>query len=74
SQASVDAGTYSLVRPLFLYFDAGIIRSKSQVAAFLTYYLTYVNDLITRVGYFPAPRTDLRKSKTLLTEAMKGLF
>lgn len=74
SQSTVDAGTYPLARPLFLYSDAGIIRSKPQVAAFLTYYLTYVNDLIKRVGYFPAPAADLKKSKTLLAEAMKGLF
>jgi len=74
SQATVDAGSYPLARPLFLYSDAGIIRSKPQVAAFLTYYLTYVNDLIKRVGYFPAPAADLKKSKTLLAEAMKGLY
>lgn len=74
SQASVDAGSYPLARPLFLYSDAGIIRDKPQVAAFLTYYLTYVNELIKRVGYFPAPAAELRKSKTLLAEAMKGRF
>jgi phosphate transport system substrate-binding protein len=74
NQATVDAGTYPLARPLFLYSDKNIIRGKPQVAAFLTYYLTYVNDLIKKVGYFPAPAADLKKSKTLLAEAMKGLF
>ncbi len=74
NQATVDAGTYPLARPLFLYSDAGIIRGKPQVAAFLTYYLTYVNDLIKKVGYFPAPKADLKKSKTLLAEAMRGLY
>lgn len=74
SQATVDAGTYPLARPLFLYSDAGIIARKPQVAAYLTYYLTYVNKVIRRVGYFPAPAADLKKSKQLLADAMKGRF
>ena len=74
NQTNVDAGKYPLARPLFLYADAGIINAKPQVAAFLTYYLTYVNDLIKKVGYFPAPAEDLVKSKKLLADAMKGRF
>jgi len=74
NQANVDAGKYALSRPLFLYSDAGIINAKPQVAAFLTYYLTYVNDLIKKVGYFPAPAADLKASKQALAAAMKGRF
>ncbi len=74
SQASVDAGTYALARPLFLYSDARIIAEKPQVAAFLTYYLTTVNKVIKKVGYFPAPAEEIKKSKQLLATAMKGRF
>lgn len=74
SQTTVDSGAYPLARPLFLYSDAGIVQRKPQVAGFLAYYLTYVNDLIRKVGYFPAPAAELKKSKQLLAAAMKGRF
>ncbi|GAB4435107.1 MAG: PstS family phosphate ABC transporter substrate-binding protein [Anaerolineae bacterium] len=54
SQETVDAATYPLARPLFLYSTAQILAEKPQVAAFLNYYLSYVNDEILDVGYFPA--------------------
>jgi phosphate transport system substrate-binding protein len=54
NQANVDAATYPLARPLFLYSDAGILQDKPQVAAFINFYLTYVNEEIVDVGYFPA--------------------
>ncbi len=59
SQESVDAGTYPLARPLFIYSDAKIMAEKPQVAAFIYFYLTNVNDNIVDVGYFPAPAADL---------------
>ena len=74
SGETVDAGTYPLSRPLFLYSDARIIQEKPQVAAFLTYYLTYVNDLIVKVGYFPAPAAAMKASKNALAAAMKGRY
>jgi hypothetical protein len=30
------------------------MQSKPQVAAFINFYLTNVNEIITEVGYFPA--------------------
>ncbi|MGB4571339.1 MAG: PstS family phosphate ABC transporter substrate-binding protein [Rectinemataceae bacterium] len=74
SKATVDNGSYPLSRPLFLYSDARIINEKPQVAAFLTYYLTYVNDVIGKVGYFPAPAEAMRASKATLAAAMKGRY
>lgn len=59
SQEAVDAGEYPLARPLFIYSDAKIMQEKPQVAAFIYFYLTNVNDNITDVGYFPAPAADL---------------
>jgi phosphate transport system substrate-binding protein len=51
---SVDDNSYPLSRPLFIYSDAAIMQSKPQVAAFISYYLTHVNEEIRDVGYFPA--------------------
>jgi phosphate transport system substrate-binding protein len=74
SQATVDNGTYPLSRPLFLYSDAKILNDKPQVAAFLTYYLTYVNKVIGKVGYFPAPAEALKAAKATLAAVIKGRY
>jgi phosphate binding protein len=54
SAESVNDGSYALARPLFIYSDAAIMQAKPQVAAFINYYLTHVNEEIRDVGYFPA--------------------
>ena len=64
SQATVDDGTYPISRPLFIYSDAKIMHEKPQVAAFIYFYLTHVNDEISDVGYFPAPAADLQAALT----------
>lgn len=71
NKANVDAAKYPLARPLFIYSDAEIMKNKPQVAAFIAYYLTYVNEEITRVGYFPANDEVLNKGKQTWLEAMK---
>jgi len=73
SPANVDNGTYPLARPLYLYSDASIMRSKPQVAAFIDFYLSYVNEEIEKVGYFPAHDEAMQKGRSLWLEAMKGL-
>ena len=55
NQANVDNGTYPLARPLFIYSDAKIMQDKPQVAAFIAFYLSQLDDNIVDVGYFPAP-------------------
>jgi phosphate transport system substrate-binding protein len=55
NQANVDNGTYPLARPLFIYSDATIMQEKPQVAAFIGFYLSQLDDNIIDVGYFPAP-------------------
>ncbi len=62
NQEDVDNGTYPLARPLFIYSDATILQEKPQVAAFIYFYLSSVNDNIVDVGYFPAPAADLEAS------------
>jgi phosphate transport system substrate-binding protein len=51
---TVNAGDYPLARPLFIYSDAGIMAAKPQVADFINFYLTFVNEEVVDVGYFPA--------------------
>ena len=41
---TVDDNSYPLARPLFIYSDPAILQAKPQVAAFVNYYLTHVNE------------------------------
>jgi phosphate transport system substrate-binding protein len=68
---TAEDGTYKLARPLFIYSDASIIKSKPEVAGFISFYLTYVNDEIQSVGYFPASQAALDEAKAALAEALK---
>jgi phosphate transport system substrate-binding protein len=68
---TVNAGTYPLARPLFIYSDPGVMKAKPQVAAFLNFYLTYVNEEVMSVGYFPAPEEALEESRNAFLQATK---
>jgi phosphate transport system substrate-binding protein len=63
SAESVDQGEYPLARPLFIYSTSSIMNEKPQVADFINFYLTYVNEEITDVGYFPASPEGLEAAK-----------
>ena len=39
------------------------MEAKPQVADFINYYLTYVNDEVIDVGYFPASTTALNAAR-----------
>jgi phosphate transport system substrate-binding protein len=67
---SAESGDYPLARPLFLYSDAAIMQEKPQVANFINFYLTYVNEEILDVGYFPASAAALDAARTKWLEAM----
>lgn len=58
---NAENGTYPLARPLFIYTTANIMKEKPQVAAFVNYYLTTVNDQLgpDKVAYFPVNRDAL---------------
>jgi phosphate binding protein len=71
SGSSVDAGAYPLARPLFIYSDPKIMTEKPQVADFINFYLTYVNDEIGKVGYFPASNAALNGAKMALLGALE---
>jgi phosphate transport system substrate-binding protein len=70
--ATVDSGDYPLARPLFIYSTSGIMQEKPQVAAFINFYLTNVNDEVVDVGYFPASTDALNASKQAWLDAMGG--
>lgn len=68
---TAEDGSYKLSRPLYIYSDAGILKSKPQVAAFIRFYLDRVNEVIGDVGYFPASDAALAESKAALENALK---
>ena len=70
SAETVDANTYPLARPLFMYSDGGVLASKPQVAAFLNFVLSNVNDLVIDVGYFPASDEALDAARAAWLEAV----
>ncbi|WP_320123095.1 PstS family phosphate ABC transporter substrate-binding protein [uncultured Sphaerochaeta sp.] len=74
SKANVDNNSYPLARPLFLYSDAEIMKSKPQVAAFLDFYLSYVNEEVVGVGYFPANEDELNKARQAWLDATQGVY
>jgi len=69
--ASVDDNSYPLARPLFIYSDAKIMQEKPQVAAFINFYLTFVNEEIVPVGYFPASKAGLDGAMQAWLDAVK---
>jgi phosphate transport system substrate-binding protein len=71
SAASVDSGDYPLARPLFLYTTADIMQEKPQVAGYINFFLTYVNEEITDVGYFPASDEAIETSMNNYLDAFK---
>ncbi len=68
---TAEDGSYALSRPLFIYSDASILKAKPQVAAFISFYLDRVNEIIGDVGYFPANDALLEAAKASLAEALK---
>lgn len=68
---SSEDGSYALARPLFIYSDAGIIQSKPQVGAYINFFLTYVNEEIIEVGYFPASDETLNAARQALAGILK---
>lgn len=67
---SAEDGSYPLARPLYIYSDSGIMQAKPQVADFINFYLTYVNEEIVDVGYFPASEAMLDSARDLWLSAM----
>ena len=67
---SVNANSYPLARPMYMYSTASIIAEKPQVGAFLNFVLQFVNEEIGEVGYFPAPDSVLDSAAAELNAAL----
>ncbi len=67
---TVDANEYPLARPLFIYSDGSVMQEKPQVADYINFFLTYVNDEVIDVGYFPASAEALNGARAKWLEAM----
>jgi phosphate transport system substrate-binding protein len=68
---TVDSAAYPLARPLFIYSDPTILQTKPQVADFINFFLTFANEEILDVGYFPASNAALEESKKAWLETIK---
>lgn len=67
---NINNNVYPLARPLFIYADPSTLIAKPQVAAFINFFLTYVNEEVWEVGYFPVSADALNKSKEKWLEAV----
>ncbi len=67
---NVDNNTYPLARPLFIYSDPTVMQEKPQVAAFINFFLTFVNEEVVDVGYFPASDEALTAAQRAWLDAM----
>ena len=67
---TAESGEYPISRPLFIYSDAKIMQEKPQVAAFIYFFLTEVNNEIGSVGYFPASQSALDESLAAWSAAL----
>jgi phosphate transport system substrate-binding protein len=70
TEETAEDNSYPLSRPLFIYSAASIMQEKPQVASFINYYLTTVNEEIIDVGYFPASATALNNARSKWLNAM----
>lgn len=68
---TTENGDYPLARPLFIYSATSVLQEKPQVASFINFYLTNVNDEIEEVGYFPASETALNEAKQNFVDAVE---
>ncbi len=69
---TAEDGSYALSRPLFVYSDAAIMQEKPQVASYINFFLTRVNEVISDVGYFPMSGPSLDAAKQAWLDAMNA--
>lgn len=62
-EQTAEDGSYPLARPLFIYSDTTIMQAKPQVAAYINFFLSFVDEEILDVGYFPASQDALNEAK-----------
>jgi phosphate transport system substrate-binding protein len=60
---TAESNEYPLSRPLFIYSAESILQEKPQVADFINFYLSWVNEEVLDAGYFPASAAALNEAK-----------
>ena len=65
SDATVESGDYALSRPLFIYVKE-MALARPEVEEFVRFYLETTPEIITDVGYTPAPAEDYEAGLELL--------
>ena len=68
SNETVESGAYPLSRPLFIYVTNAAL-ARPAVEEFVRFYLEVTPDVITDVGYTPAPAEDYEKGLDQLETA-----
>jgi phosphate binding protein len=69
TEETAESNEYPISRPLYIYSAKNILQEKPQVASFINFFLTNVNDEITDVGYFPASADALNTARQNWLEA-----
>jgi phosphate transport system substrate-binding protein len=64
NEQTAEDGSYPLARPIFIYSTATIMQEKPQVADFINFYLTFLDEEILDVGYFPASVAAQNQART----------
>lgn len=60
---NISAGTYPLVRPIYLYSDLALMSQQTQVGAFINYALAVSGDELVSAGLYPPSPADLAQAK-----------
>jgi phosphate transport system substrate-binding protein len=63
TEETAESNEYPLSRPLFIYSAQSIMEEKPQVADFINFYLSWVNEEVIDAGYFPASVSALNEAK-----------
>jgi phosphate transport system substrate-binding protein len=71
TKENVLTSKYGLSRYLYLYTTTGIIKSKPQVAGFLTFFLNSAGKYTTKLGFFSLPADILLAQKKQLIPLVK---
>lgn len=68
---TVSQNSYPLARPLLIYVDARQLDQSPAAAAFVSYYLQTVGEVVADVGYFPIPEATISQAQRDLVAALR---
>ncbi len=67
---TAESGEYMLSRPLFIYSAKSVFAEKPQVVAFVQYYLSHAEEVVSEVGYFPISVEAMNATKQTFLDAV----